>query len=320
MWGQLQAHVYSCPSQDKTMQSGSWLRSLTRGKNQGYLFVAPALLFLLVFTIYPLVRAVWMSFSEVSRRGVIGNWVGFENWAKLFQDGRFFESFSRSLQFAFIGMIGALVIGVALALLLNMAWLSGRVTNGMRGLAVMPWIFSMSVAALMWGLLFHRDGLINATLIGASLVKQPIQFVGNPDWAIYSLASVFVWRITPFIMVMVLAALKSLPHELSEAAYVDGASKLQVFLRITFPLLVPFLLTLAILTLVWGVGQFDLIRIITGGGPMSSTEVVSFYIYRVGFLTQNWSYGATIGVAVFLVNIFFAMVYLFLTQRARPWD
>lgn len=258
--------------------------------------------------------------SDVSRKGVIGDWVGLAHWGELFGDERFLEAFLRSLQFAFIGMIGALGLGLVLALLLNMAWMPGRISNGLRGLAVMPWIFSMSVAALMWGLLFHRDGLINAFLLGSSLVKQPIMFVGNPDWAIYSLAAVFVWRITPFIMVMTLAALKSLPHELSEAAYVDGASKLQVFVRITLPLILPFLLTLAILTLVWGIGQFDLIRIITGGGPMSSTEVVSFYIYRVGFLTQNWSYGSVIGVAVFLVNMFFALVYLYLAKRARPWE
>jgi multiple sugar transport system permease protein len=134
-----------------------------------------------------------------------------------------------------------------------------------------------------------------------------------------SLSVVFAWRVIPFVMVMVLAGLKSIPQELFEAASVDGATPWQTYWRITLPLILPLLLTLSILTFVWGIGQFDLIRIITGGGPVDATQVISFYIYRVGFLTLDWSYASTISVAVFLVNIFFAVIYLFLSARARPW-
>lgn len=296
-----------------------WSR-LWRGQNAGYLFIAPAVLFLMVFTAYPLLRGVAMSLTEVSKKGVIGKWIGFTNWPVLLQDQRFLGAVGRSLRFSLVGMIGALILGALLAQLLNMAWLPARITNTLRGIAVLPWLFATAVAALMWALLLHRDGLINAWLVQSGLVQQPIQFVGTPKLALYSLAGIFIWRVTPFIMVMILAALKSIPKELYEAASVDGASPWQAYWRIAIPLIMPLLLTLGILTFVWGVGQFDLIRIITGGGPIDSTQVVSYYIYRVGFLTQNWSYGATISVAVFLVNLVFAMLYLYLSARAKPWS
>ena len=225
-----------------------------------------------------------------------------------------------SLKFSITGMIVAIVLGLILALLLNMSWLTSGVRNFLRGLTVMPWLFSSAVAAIMWGLLLHVDGLINSWLKQVGLIHNSIAFVGTPQTALYSLAGIFSWRTIPFIMVMILASLKAIPTELYEAASVDGASKWQVFWQITIPLIMPLLLTLAILTFVWGVGQYDLIRIITGGGPIASTTVVSYYIYQVGFLTQDWSYGATISVAVFLVNLIFAIVYLYLSARAKPWS
>ncbi len=297
-------------------RSRRWFRS----QGMGYLFVAPTVAFLLIFTAYPLLRAVVMSLSEVSKKGEIGRLIGVSNWPLLAADDRFLLAIGRSLQFSALGMLGSLILGVMLAQLLNQRWLPSRLTGLLRGLSVLPWMFATAVAALMWGLLLHRDGLFNSGLAQLGLVERPVMFVGNPDLALGSLAGVFVWRVTPFVMVMVLAALKSIPQELYEAAAVDGASRWQVYRQITLPLLMPLLLTLAILSFVWGVGQFDLIRIITGGGPMSATEVVSYYIYRVGFLTLDWSYGSTLSVAVFLVNLCFAMVYLYLSRWARPWE
>ena len=316
----LQNNIQSAhPSHKGPSITAHW-RKFLHSQNAGYLFVAPSILFLLFFTVYPLGRGVVMSMTEVSRKGQIGKWIGFANWPILLQDEKFLAAVTRSLKFSTYGVVGALLLGVVLALLLNMAWLSPRTTNFLRGLAVLPWMFATAVAALMWGLLLHRDGLINSWLLLTGAIEKPIQFVGNPHLALFSLAMVFVWRVTPFIMVMVLASLKSIPIELYEAASVDGASKWHSFWRITLPLIMPLLLTLAILTFVWGISQFDLIRIITGGGPIDSTQVVSYYIYRVGFLTQNWSYGATISVAVFIVNLFFALIYLYLSARSKPWE
>ena len=291
-----------------------------RGQSVGYLYVLPAILFLLVFTVYPLAQAAVMSVTQVSTTGKIGAWNNLANWLRLFQDGVFLHAVGLSLQFAVMGTVGSIVFGLILAQLLNLRWLPPGLTNLLRGLAVLPWMFATAVAALMWGLLLHRDGLINAWLNLLKLTHVPILFVGNPNTALASLAAVFAWRVIPFIMVMVLAGLKSIPQDLYEAASVDGANTWQVYWRITLPLVMPLILTLSILTFVWGVGQYDLIRIITGGGPIDTTQVVSFYIYRVGFLTLDWGYGATISIAVFLVNTVCAVIYLYLSRRARPWD
>ncbi len=291
-----------------------------RGQRMGYVYVLPAVLFLLVFTVYPLAQALVMSLTQVSPNGEIGAWNSLANWLRLFQDSVFLHAVGLSLQFAVTGTVGSILFGLVLAQLLNMRWLPPALTNLLRGLAVLPWMFATAVAALMWGLLLHRDGLINAWLTLVGLEHRPTMFVGNPDLALSSLAAVFAWRVIPFIMVMVLAGLKAIPQDLFEAAAVDGASTWQTYWRITLPMMMPLILTLSILTFVWGVGQYDLIRIITGGGPINTTQVVSFYIYRIGFLTLDWGYGATISIAVFLVNTFFAVIYLYLSRRARPWE
>jgi ABC-type sugar transport system permease subunit len=295
------------------------VRFLFRGQNAGYLFVAPAVVFLLTFTAYPVIRALIMSFSEVSNKGEIEGFIWFANWTQLINDEIFIEAAVRSLYFAVLGMVGGIIFGVTLAQLINTRWISSRVMNFLRGLAVLPWIFAISIAALMWGLLLHRDGLINSFFLRIGLIEKPIMYIGNPDLALSSLALIFIWRVTPFVMVMILAALKSIPNELYEAAYVDGANWWKAFWRVTMPLIMPVILMLMILSLVWGMGQFDLIKIITEGGPMDTTTTASYYIYRVGFLTVNWSYGSTIAVSIFLINLIFAALYLYLSNRARPW-
>jgi multiple sugar transport system permease protein len=291
-----------------------------RGQRVGYLFVAPAILFLLAFTLYPLLQALLMSLFEISKTGAFGGWIGLTNYAALLHDANFLAALGRSLEFAALAVVGCLLLGAGLAQLLNRSWLSGHTTNSLRGLAILPWLFPISVAALMWGLLLHRDGLLNAVLKGLGLISRPVMWLGNPDLALFSLVAIFVWRCAPFVMVMVLAALKSIPQELYEAAQVDGATRWQSYRLVTVPLIAPVLLTLSILCFVWGAGQFDLVKIVTGGGPMRTTEVASYYIYRVGFLTVDWSYGSAISMAVFLVLLLAAIVYLFVSRRVRPWD
>ena len=291
-----------------------------RGQRVGYLFVAPAILFLLAFTLYPLLQALLMSLFEISKTGEFGAWIGGANYVALLRDTNFLQALARSLEFAALAVIGCLALGAVLAQLLNKSWLPGHTVNSLRGLAILPWLFPISVAALMWGLLLHRDGILNAALKALGLIGRPIMWVGNPDAALYSLVVIFVWRCSPFVMVMVLAALKSIPQELYEAAQVDGATRWQSYRLVTMPLIAPVLLTLAILCFVWGAGQFDLVKIVTGGGPMRATEVASYYIYRVGFLTVNWSYGSAISIAVFLVLLVAAIAYLLVSRRVRPWD
>jgi len=291
-----------------------------RGERVGYLFIAPAILFLLAFTLYPLLQALLMSFFEISNKGEFGQWIGATNYLALVKDANFLQALARSLAFAALAAIGCLAVGVALAQLLNKSWLSGNVLNSLRGLAVLPWLFPISVAALMWGLLLHRDGILNALLNAIGIIDKPVMWVGNPDTALFSLVAIFVWRCSPFVMVMVLAALKSIPQELYEAARVDGATRWQSYRLVTIPLIAPVLLTLSILCFVWGAGQFDLVKIVTGGGPMRSTEVASYYIYRIGFLTVDWSYGSAISIAVFVVLLMAAIAYLLVSRRVRPWD
>ena len=303
----------------KTQLQSAYYRAV-RGQRIGYLFVAPAMLFLMAFTLYPLIQAFLMSLFEISNKGEFGQWIGATNYLQLLSDVNFLQARGRSLKFAGLAAVGCLLVGGALAQLLNKSWLPGSVVNTLRGAAILPWLFPISVAALMWGLLLHRDGLLNVALEALGIIQKPVMWVGNPDSALYSLVVVFVWRCAPFVMVMVLAALKSIPQELYEAAQVDGATRWQSYRLVTLPLIAPVLLTLSILCFVWGAGQFDLVKIVTGGGPMRATEVASYYIYRVGFLTVDWSYGSAISIAVFLVLLVAAVIYLLVSRRVRPWD
>jgi multiple sugar transport system permease protein len=285
----------------------------------GYLFVAPAVLFLTAITAYPILNALWMSVTEY----LIGNnehpFVGLRYYSRLISDERLWNSVKNSFFLGFFGCVITILIGIGLALLLNSNWAPLRLRELMRGIFIMPWIVSTTLAALMWGLMLHREGIINSYLTRFGLLERPIAFTGNITFALPVIIGIFIWKVYPFAMVMVLSALKSVPDELYDAAKVDGANSWQRVKYVSLPLVMPVLLTVSILVFIWGFGHYDLVRVITGGGPIHHSEVVSFYLYDVAFLETKFSYGAAISILVFIILILFGLLYVRVYTRSKPW-
>lgn len=281
----------------------------------GYFFILPALIFLSLAIVVPILAAVKLSFQEVDYRASVTTFVGLENYARLITDNEFWASFWRAFVFSLATTIGHAVLGCAAAMLILGNWASIRVRNFVRGLLILPWLFSLSAAALIWGLLYQPSGPINYLLTSWNLRDTPIDFLGDPNLAIWSLVIIGVWKAYPFYFIMILSALQSIPQDLYEAAKIDGASAMERFRFVTLPLLKPVLVATTTLDMITTFATFDLIKVMTNGGPLKSTQTVSFYIWQVGFRDVDVGYGAAMSVVTLIVLLGATILYLKYTSK-----
>jgi multiple sugar transport system permease protein len=284
------------------------LRFLTR-----YTFVVPALLYLLVTSIYPLFYTLQLSLMDVEQ----GNWyfVGGQHYIELFEDPWFWNSLKTISLFAIVNTVLHLSMGMIFALLLNENWFSITLRNIMRGILLLPWVFSTAAAGLMWSLLYHPFGLFNYVTTALMHRPTPIEFLGDPNVALWSIVAVSAWKWYPFYMLIILGGLQTIPLELYEAAKVDGANVWHRFRHITLPQLRPILIAISALDIITTFSHVDLFKMMTRGGPLRSTESVAYYIYKVALLDGNLGYGAAISTIMLVGLAFFMVIYLRLLSR-----
>lgn len=243
-----------------------------------YMFLAPAVIVLAVALIYPVGYMVWASFLNWNPSQRIGEaeFVGLANYTRLLSDGQFRESFGVTLWFASIVVSVELVLGVGLALLLD------RELRGMtvlRTLFILPMMIAPIVVGLMWRYMYHPTvGILNRTL--KSMGFDPVPWLSDPSWAFVSVVITDIWQWTPFIFILSLAALQSLPRSAMEAARIDGATSLQTVLYIKLPLMLPVLIVTGLLRLIDAFKVLEVILVLTNGGPGLSTEILSLRISR----------------------------------------
>lgn len=287
----------------------------------GYLYLAPALILLFAIIIYPVFRTILLSFSNYDLQSHDISFAGLKYYIDIFKDSWFWDSLKNTLIFTIGSVVLHLVIAFPLALILNRDWKIKWMRSIFRGLWIMPWLFATATAALMWGILFHPFGIINYYLSVLGLVKTTVDFLGNTSIALLSLIIVNVWRTFPIYMVLILGALQSIPKDLNEAARIDGASGFKITLHITVPLITPTLLTLITLDFITTFGHFDLVRIMTGGGPLRATETLGFYIYRIGLKLVNYPYASALSTVMFILLGIFAFIYIKLyTRSSKIYD
>ena len=258
-------------------------RRARRASWTGRALLAPAVMAIAIIAIYPLGYIIAASFSESSLGRPFTEWVGFDNFAALLGDGVTLPSLGRSLLFAIPSALIALVAGLVVALSLDAAVKGGRV---IRVLLLLPLMTPPVMAGVIWKLMLApTGGLLNN--IGQSFApgSEPFLFLGSSPAAMISVLLVDAWQWTPFCVLLVFAALQTLPTEVYEASQVDGAGVWQTFWRITFPLVLPSLITVLLLKLVVSFKVFDPVFIMTSGGPGFDTTVSSFQIYRTGLQT-----------------------------------
>jgi len=265
----------------------------------GWLLVGPTLVLLLGVFAYPIGKAIWMSwFSQSLGTNLMPVFVGGGNYLRLVQDGRFWQSLGNTTLFTLVAVTLELLVGLAMALILDLPF---RGRGMVRTIAILPWALPTALIALGWSWIFNDQfGVVNDLLVRLGLIQTAINWLGEPTLAMVAVIVADVWKTTSFVAVLLLAGLQAIPQDLYEAHAIDGASPWQNFYHITLPLLTPQILIAALFRLAQSFGIFDLVQVMTGGGPAGATETVSLYIYTTVMRYLDFGYGAALVVVTFL--------------------
>ncbi|MBL8576519.1 MAG: sugar ABC transporter permease [Mesorhizobium sp.] len=271
-----------------------------------FLFVTPALLFLAAVLGWPLLEAVVLSFQNVGVIGTTGSWVGFDNYAKVIGSAGFWNSFGRSALWVVANAVVQTFMALGVALLLNQKFPGVRIA---RTWIILTWIVPTVVVVIIWRwLLSTSGGMINPLLIQLGLIERPVGFFATRESAMATLVMINSWRWFPFTALMMLAGLTRIPGDLYEAARIDGASAMKRFTRITWPLLQPTLLVLGIVGTLLSFNVFDVIWLLTAGGPSQATQTLPVLIYETAFKGYKLSEAATISVLTSILLMAFALL------------
>jgi ABC-type sugar transport system permease subunit len=288
-------------------------KRLTRQQREnlstGLILITPAAMIMIVVTLYPLIRSFWISLHtwDLMKPALGHPFVGLKNYLYILKD----ENFWQSVQITFLFVLGAvaleITLGLALALLLNREFW-GR--NVVRIVVLLPWAIPAVVNGIMWKWILNPSyGSLNGLLYSMGIIDQYVVWLGTPKLALLVVILADVWKETPFIMLLFLAALQTIPKDLYEAAMVDGSNAFQSLFRITIPLISPTIFVAISLRTIWALKSFDLIYTLTAGGPSGGTTVVGYYTYLKTFINLNLGRGAAVAYLMTLVVLVLVLLY-----------
>jgi multiple sugar transport system permease protein len=269
----------------------------------GIALLAPALLFIGLLFVYPIIYSFYMSFHEKDPFSTdAAPYVSVDNFQTLMEEEAFWTAFKNGLIFSFSTVLLQLVFGVSIALLLNRKF-SGRAVA--RGLVLLPYVIPAIGAALIWQWMYNDLlGIINRVLISLGIIDQSIAWIGDPKWAMFGVIVVAVWKMFPFVIICVLARLQTIPEELYDAARVDGANAFNRFKDITIPQLGHILFVVILLRFVWMFNDFEMIWLLTKGGPVDTTTTLPIFTY----LTSFKNFELSLGMATTILMMFFLII------------
>lgn len=278
----------------------------------GAILIAPTLLVFCAVIVYPLVSAIYLSFFAIYTPTMEGQWIGLDNYAQLLASGEFWRSLLNNAVWTAGTLSLQIVFGILVALMLHQNLLFRALA---RSLVLFPYFLSTVVAVLVWRWLFNDlYGVLNYLLMWAGVVDMPVDWLGSMPNAMLSLIFVGAWKYFPFVVIAVLARLQTIPDELYEAAIVDGAGPWARFTDITLPQLKDVLIVIVLLRTIWDFKEFDLIFLLTGGGPIMSTQTLPLMVYKEAFALNQMGAASAVAVLMMLVMLIFMTLYL---RRAR---
>ncbi len=282
----------------------------------GWILLFPALLLLFLIFLYPITRAFGLSlFTENLGTQLQPVFSGLANYQRMLGDGRFWQSMSNTAIFTIVSVALELVLGLSIALVLNQSFFGRGIV---RTIAIIPWALPTSIMGLAWAWIFNdRFGVANDILQRLGLIETGINWLGEPGLAMVAIIIADVWKTTPFISIILLAGLQSISRDLYEAHKIDGAKPWQSFSQITLPLLMPQIMISLLFRFAQAFGIFDLVQVMTGGGPAGSTETVSIYIYSTVMRYLDFGYGAALVVATFMILITTVALVTWLFNRTK---
>ena len=287
-----------------------------REQRTGWMLLIPALIFLLLVFAYPILRAFWLSlFTQNLGTQLKLVFSGLDNYGRMINDGRFWQSLWNTSVFTTASVLLELIIGIGVALVLNQSF---RGRGVVRTIALLPWALPTALMGLAWAWIFNDQyGIVNDILLRLGLIETGISWLGDPTLAMIAVVLADVWKTTPFIALLLLAGLQSISSDLYEAHSIDGATAWQSFWKITVPLLLPQIVIALLFRFAQAFGIFDLIQVMTGGGPAGATETVSLYIYGTVMRYLDFGYGAALVVVTFLLLVAAVAIAAYFLSRAR---
>ncbi|MFJ3497954.1 carbohydrate ABC transporter permease [Streptomyces sp. NPDC086091] len=273
------------------------------------MLAAPAVALFLVVAVYPLLAGVWTSFYDQSLIRPEREFTGLDNYTAVWPD--FVDRLGTTLVFATFATICPLLVGLALAVLLN-ARLRGR--GVLRGMLMLPWLLPGVVVSFLWAWIFNDSyGVLNHVLTQLSLPE--VDFLGKPGTAMAAVVIAKTWNTFPWVMVVILAIFQTLPREQLEAAAIDGASRRQRFLHVSLPHLLGPVALVAMLEFIYNFGSFDMIFVMTGGGPGTSTMTLAVSLYQYAFTEFSLGRAAAMGVLWLLALSLVCGAYFLLNKK-----
>ncbi len=285
---------------------------LEREASLGIILMLPGALLLIVFMAYPFFLGIWFSLTD-SAIGRVGEFIGLRNFQDLLSDTIFHQTAKNTLIYAMVTVPFKCALGLGLALILNNQM---RFSNPIRAAVMMPWIVPTALSTLGWFMIFDPVfSPVSWLLRHYGLISKNINFLGDPRLAIASVCFANIWRGTPFFGITILAGLQAVPLELSEAAAIDGAGMWKRFLHVTVPHIKGVVLIATLLSIIWTFADFQLIYVLTKGGPANETHIFGTYAYQIGLSATEIGMGAAIALYMFPILAFFAILLLVYLRR-----
>jgi multiple sugar transport system permease protein len=273
---------------------------------------------MLFFVGYPIVSNLILSLQNVTVRNLVRgsrDFIGFDNYIKLMHDPVFLRAMFNTLLFTVSCLVVQFVIGFALALLFQKDFSFAR---PVRGLLMIPWMIPMTVTALIFKFMFSTDvGIINYFLKSAGLITENIQWLTSPSTAMTAVITANIWIGIPFNTILISTGLTTIPLELYESAAMDGANGRQKFFKITLPLMRTTIESLLVLGFIYTFKVYDMVYVMTGGGPVNSTHLLSTYSYKLSFEMFQYSLGSSAANVLLVILLLVGVVYLKITMKGE---
>jgi multiple sugar transport system permease protein len=277
-------------------------------RNQGLLFVLPALLVVAALIVYPLIDTVWLSFTTEQ-----GAYIGLENYREVIDDRVTSLALRNTVVYVGFSVLFQMLLGTAAGVLLNQRF---RGRGVVRSILLIPWVIPAIVAATTWAWMFHTEfGIVNYMLIEAGLIEAPVGWLINRDTVLPALIAVNVWKMFPFVAVMVLAGLQAVPETLYEAARVDGATFMQEVRFVMLPQIRAVLLSVTLLLTIWGFNGITIIYAMTRGGPANRSLITPIQIFKHAFEFIRFNEAAALSVLLFAFLAVLTLAYLRLARE-----
>lgn len=290
------------------------MHSTASSKLVGFLFVLPALAFVLYFVIWPFLQLVVTSFTSASLLNGGGDFVGFANYLKAFHDAQFWKALGFTVKYTVLITPILIILGFALALLTAPNTPLRAFT---RGVIFLPVVIGLSTSSLLWYWLFDQQvGLVNKLLVDLHVIAAPLVWFTSADMALWAVIISVTWKVVGFGMILFVAGIQSVGKEIDEAALIDGASYLQRVWRITLPLNLGMILLVTLVSAIGSMLAFDQLYIMTGGGPRGQTFTSVYWIYQSSFIKFQLGYGAALSVILTAIIFAGAALQIYLTSRS----